>query len=124
MNLRPPNMTQQQGGANLDGQWRALHAAAEQVQALAGKEAGSVWPNATPAEIQHFPEAVATLTGGRRRLVEEGLADLVAIMEPGLAALLAVHERGGNAAIPARALWHEFVSARAMLVAVAMDQAA
>ena len=41
-----------------------------------------------------------------------------------LAALLSVQERGGNASVPARALWQEFASARDMLVAVAFDQTA
>ncbi len=122
MNLGPPTMNPQSHGASLDGQWRALHAAADAVQALAGHGASSTAPTATAEQLRGFPVAAAALTGGRRRLVEEGLADLVAIMEPGLAALLSVHERGGHAAIPAQALWQEFVSARAMLLWLAFDQ--
>ena len=118
-------MTPQAGGAalaSLEAQWRALHAAADAVQALAGAESAG---QAVPLDqLQHFPEAVVALSGGRRRLVEDGLSDLVAIMEPGLAALLSVQERGGNASVPARALWQEFASARDMLVAVAFDQTA
>ena len=126
MNLHPPSMNPQESGTalvRLESQWRALHAAAEAVLVLAGTGSEPAAITARSPELRHFPTAVAALTGGRRRLVEEGLADLVAIMEPGLAALLSVHDRGANAAIPAQALWHEFVSARAMLVAVALDQA-
>ena len=122
MNLGPPTLNPQADGASLDGQWRALHAAADAVKALAGNAASTAAPPATAAQLRGFPVAAAALTAGRRRLVEEGLADLVAIMEPGLAALLSVHEGGGNAAIPAQALWQEFVSARAMLLWLAFDQ--
>ena len=118
MTFRPPSTSPAQGGttlASLESQWRALNAAAESVLVLAGSAGGSVTPTVNPAELRHFPTAVAALTGGRRRLVEDGLADLIAIMEPGLAALLAV--------VPAQTLWHEFVAARAMLVAVAFDRA-
>jgi len=104
--------------ARLERQWAAINAAAEAVLGLAG----SAFQVASPEPLPHFPKAVAALTGARKRLVEDSLGDLVAIMEPGLAALLAVHERGGNAAVPAQALWHEFASARAMLVAIALDQ--
>ena len=126
MTFRPPSTSPAQGGttlASLESQWRALNAAAESVLVLAGSAGGSVTPTVNPAELRHFPTAVAALTGGRRRLVEDGLADLIAIMEPGLAALLAVHERGASAVVPAKTLWHEFVAARAMLVAVAFDRA-
>ena len=121
MNFRPPNMIPQDNGAalaDLESRWRALRAAADAVLMLSGEP---IQPG-MPADLRHFPTAIAALTGGRRRLVDEGLSDLVAIMEPGLAALLAVHERGGNVAVPAKALWHEFVSARDMLVAITLDQ--
>ena len=122
MNLRPPNMSPHPGGSSLEvleGQWQALHAAAEAGVALTG--AG---PETPTAQLRQFPAAVSALAGGRRRLVEEGLADPGAIMDPGLAAQLSVHERGGAAVAPAQALWQEFVSARALLMAVAIDQPA
>jgi len=59
-----------------------------------------------------FAAAIALCTDSRRRLADNAVADLSAIMESGLSALLAGHQRGGNTRPAAKALWREYVSAR------------
>lgn len=87
--------------------WAALHDAAGAVAALAG-----IAPEKADPAVRAFPGRVRD-SGGRRFVpVEQGIADIAAIMQPGLAALLAVRARGQDAAAPALALWHEFLSAR------------
>lgn len=108
--------------ASLERRWLAVHAAASAVQSLTQGGPRSAATNPVPAELRDIPAAVSTLSGARRQMAEDGIADLVAIMEPGLSALLAVHERGGDTAVPAQALWQEFVSARTVLVALALDR--
>jgi hypothetical protein len=125
MNAPPPNFAASPFGsphAVLERQWRALHEAAAAVAALAGRGPRSVSPDPVPFELRGFPSQVGMLVGARRQLVEEGLADLVAIMEPGLTALLCVHERKADTTVPAQALWQEFMSARGALVALAQDR--
>ena len=91
--------------------WAALHDAANAVAALAGLAAEKPDPS-----VRGFPGRVRD-SGGRRFVpVEQGVADIAAIMQPGLAALLAVRARGQDATAPALALWQEFHAARAAVM--------
>ena len=93
--------------------WAAVHEAAAAVGELAGEP-----PEFRKPEVRNFP-AIMRDTGGWRFVVaQEGVDDLAAIMEPGLTALLALHGRGVPTLAPAQALWHEFQSARAALLAL------
>ena len=93
--------------------WSALHDAVTVVGMLAGLAAEPTRP-----EIRNFPAVMRDAGGWRRELAEQGIDDLLAVMEPGLAALLAVHARGISPAAPALALWQEFHTARAALLAL------
>lgn len=91
--------------------WAALHDAANAVAVLAGLAADKPDPS-----VRGFPGRVRD-SGGRRFVpVEQGVADIAAIMQPGLAALLAVRARGQDATAPALALWQEFHAARAAVM--------
>ena len=93
--------------------WGALHEAAGIVAALAGAA------DAAPAaDIAAFPAALRSLRGWRRTMVEQGIEDIAQIMETGIAALLSARESGAPCAAPARALWDEFLAARAGLIAL------
>lgn len=98
----------------IGAKWAALQEAGAVVCALAGEE-----PAKSSAEIRNFPAMIRDAAPGHRALAENGIDDLVAMMEPGIAALLAVNARGIDATHAARALWREFVSARAALLALA-----
>lgn len=91
--------------------WAALHQAGDVAAVLADLPAQTL-----PAELHEFPAIIHAAGGWRRRLAEQGLDDLVAVMEPGLAALLAIHGRGADPTAPARALWDEFHAARTALL--------
>lgn len=93
--------------------WSALHDAAAVVATLAG-QAGNGMSN----EMRAFPTVMHDAGGWRQVLAGQGIDDLAAIMEPGLAALLAAHARGADTSAPALALWEEFLSARAALLAL------
>ena len=95
-------------------QWAALHDAADAVAQLAGI---SPAPHAGAAA---FASALREAPHWRRKLVDQGVQDLSAMMEPGLVALISVHGVGRDAAVPAMALWHEFVAARDALVATVL----
>lgn len=94
--------------------WSALHDAAGITGTLAGIAAEPM-----RAEMRNFPALMRDAGGWRRERAEQGIDDLVAIMEPGLTALLAVNARGINPAVAAMALWQEFHAARAALLALA-----
>lgn len=95
--------------------WSALHEAAATVGRLAGLPGEPVRP-----EVRNFPALLQDAGGWRRNLAQQGIDDLVAIMEPGLAALLAAHARGANPTAAARALWQEFIAARDAVLAIAV----
>jgi hypothetical protein len=97
----------------IGAKWAALQEAGAVVCALAGEE-----PAKSSAELRNFPAMIRDAGPGRRALAENGIDDLVAMMEPGIAALLAVNARGIDATHAARALWREFVAARASLLAL------
>lgn len=103
-----------QASANtMSMRWAALHDAAGVVALLAGITAEPMKP-----EVRNFPAVMRDAGGWRRNLAEQGIADLSAVMEPGIAAILAVQARGANPAAAALALWHEFLAARAALLAL------
>ena len=102
------------GTAAIDREWEVLREAGLAVAAVI---APAALPE--PAEPLAFPPALNTATGWRKVMIEQGLSDLIAMMEPGLSALLEVHARGGDASAPALALWQEFSKARLALVALA-----
>jgi hypothetical protein len=93
--------------------WTAVHDAAAAVGELAGEP-----PEFRTPEVHNFPAIMRDAGGWRFIVAQEGVDDLAAIMEPGLTALLALHGRGVPTLAPAQALWHEFQSARAALLAL------
>jgi hypothetical protein len=106
------------GGSDTDSVikgWDALHQAAAAVAMLAGVPAESL-----ASEMQAFGAKLTQAPHWQRDAVRQGIEDLAAIMEPGLAALIAVHSGGRDPAVPARALWREFVGARDALLAAAL----
>ncbi len=98
-------------------QWAALREAASVVAMLAGQDVRD-----TAAQHLAFPGAVHRAPARRRKLIEQAIGDLVAMMEPGVAALLSIHERGGQTHAAAQALWQEFVAARGGLLALVPPQ--
>ncbi len=100
----------------LNIRWLALHDAAAPVARLAGLAPAPMGP----AE-RMFPAALRELGGWRRALAEQGIDDLSAVLQSGIVALLAVHARGAAPTAAARALWDEFLSARAGLLGLAAD---
>lgn len=99
------------GSDAIGAKWRALNDAATAVAAAAKLRCDAMEPVA-----QGFPDAINALGGWQRAQVEQGLDDLVAIMEPGVAALLALHQRGADCTAPAEALIGEFNRARGALL--------
>ena len=93
--------------------WSALHDAAAVVGRLAG-----LAPEPRKPEVRNFPAIMRDCGGWRHDLACEGVDDLAAVMEPGLSALLATRARGISPAPAALALWQEFLSARAALLAL------
>lgn len=107
-----------QGAANaLSMKWSALHDAAATVALLAGIEA-----QAMTQKVRAFPVSLRDAPPATRDLAEDGIADIAAILEPGLSALIAAHARGASAQAAAAALWHEFLSARDALMALAASR--
>jgi len=107
-----------QGAANaLSMKWSALHDAAETVALLAGIEG-----KAMTQEARAFPLTLRDASPSARALVENGIADIAAVMEPGLSALIAAHARGANPQAAAAALWDDFIGARDALMALAASQ--
>lgn len=94
--------------------WATAHEAVEAVSFIAGMA-----PAEHGAEIWNFPEAIRQCAGWRRDLAEQGVEDLIAMLEPGVTALLAVHDSGADARPAAMALWQEFQTARDALIALA-----
>ena len=93
--------------------WAALHDAAAVVSTLAGLQ-----PEMRKPEIRNFPAIMRDTGGWRYELAKQGVDDLSSFMEPGLAALLAVSARGVSPVPAALALWQEFVTTRAALLAL------
>lgn len=69
-------------------------------------------------QVRNFPALLRDCPAWRRRLVENAVADLAAVMEPGLSALLAISARGADARPAARALWAEYQAARSAILAL------
>ena len=122
MNALPPSLIPAAGARPAFGQapagalsrkWAALQDAANVVAALAGLE-----PERATAEIRNFPALMRDAAAWRRDLADRGIEDMAAMMEPGIAALLGVNARGASPAPAAQALWHEFVEARAAVLAL------
>lgn len=97
--------------------WTALHDAAAVVAALAG-----IPQQPLAAGLRDFSGAVANAPQFLRELAQQGVEDLTAIMQPGLAALIAVRSRGGDATVPAAALWQEFTASRDALLAMVLPR--
>lgn len=105
--------------ANASGtsmRWAALCEAGQVVAMMAGVE---VEP--PTREIRDFPASVGECEPWRRKLADNGCADLAAVMEPGLSALLAINARGADCRPAALALWNEFVAARSALLALLLS---
>ena len=76
-------------------------------------------PNESPdRQLRNFPVLMRDCVAWRRELADNAVADLAAVMEPGLAALLAINARGADPRAAARALWQEFVHARAAILSL------
>lgn len=124
MNAIPPDLGLPSGNSGssphgpmapaLDHQWSVLRNVGLAIAALIEP---AQRPNAE--EPLDFPQALNAATGWRKVMIEQGLSDLIAMLEPGLCALLEVHARGGEASAAALALWQEFSAARAALVTLA-----
>ncbi len=97
--------------AAVEAKWRALQKVASAVADLAG-----IGADAPGTVLPDFPGMLAHASGWRRNLAEDGLDDLIAIVEPGAGALLATHARGHDATPAATILWREIVLARASLL--------
>ena len=93
--------------------WAALGEAGAIVAALAGLEAER--PDRT---TRNFPVLMRDCPPWRRQVAENMVADLAAVMEPGIAALLSVNARGADPRPAARALWREYATARAAILAL------
>tara|TARA_E500000305_G_C3973443_1_gene213122 strand:+ start:227 stop:598 length:372 start_codon:yes stop_codon:yes gene_type:complete len=91
--------------------WTALVDAGNALALLAGTR-----DDAANRPARDFAAALAQCPAPRRRLADNAVADLAAIMESGLSALLAGQQRGGNTQPAARALWREYVNARDSLL--------
>lgn len=122
MNAVPPSMTPGSAARAAFGQaatntsslkWAALQDAANVVAVLAGLE-----PERTTPEIRNFPALIREAAQWRRELAERGIEDLSATMEPGIAALLGINARGADSRSAALALWREFCTARAAILAL------
>lgn len=90
--------------------WSALQDAAAVVARLAGVT--------RPPHARDPRAALERAQGWRRQALGQALDDLCAIMEPGIAALLAVRAAGGDARVPALALWREYEAAERGLLAM------
>ncbi|WP_253185977.1 hypothetical protein [Novosphingobium sp. NDB2Meth1] len=118
MASRPPSHDANRTGARpaasqMAVKWTAVHEAAAAIGELAG-----IAPEYRSPEVRNFPAIMRDTGGWRMRLAEQGVDDLAAILEPGLAALLALHGSGAPAGAAALALWQEFHTARAGLLAL------
>ena len=103
-----------QSAANASSlKWAALQDAAKVIAALSGLEP----EHATP-QVRNFPALMREAEPWRRELADRGIEDMTAVLEPGIAALLGVNARGASPRPAALALWHEFVEARAALLAL------
>jgi hypothetical protein len=103
----------QASGNALSMTWAALHDAASVVCTLAG-----IPPEVRKPEVRNFPAIMRDTGGWRYDLAKQGVDDLASFMEPGLTALLAVSARGISPVSAAQALWFEFVTTRAALLAL------
>lgn len=118
MAARPPSHDANRTGARpaasqMAVKWMAVHEAAAAIGELAG-----IAPEYRSPEVRNFPAIMRDTGGWRMRLAEQGVDDLAAILEPGLAALLALQGSGTPAGAAALALWQEFDTARAGLLAL------
>ena len=113
MNLHPHPTPARASASGTSLRWSALCEAGLVVAMLAGIEA-----EPPDRAVRSLPALLRDAEGWRRELADGAIADLAAMMEPGLAALLAINARGQDCRVPAQALWHEFVAARAAIIAL------
>lgn len=92
--------------------WAALDEAGKVVSMLAGVT------DAADKQIRNFPALIRDAEPWRRELAAHGCADMAAVMEPGISALLAINARGADCKPAAEALWQEFTTARAAVLAL------
>lgn len=128
MTAVPPSTTPDSGPAtperraadDFGRKWAVLHDAAGVVAALAGREA-----EGPGAGMPGLPALMRDAAAWRRDLAAQGIDDMTAMMQPGIAALLEVNAGGADPRPAAQALWREFASARAAVLAlVGPDEAA
>lgn len=93
--------------ATLAVRWASLHDQAAEIGRYAAL-AGEPFTD----ELARFPARIADAGSAVEGLAEQGLDDILAMIEPGLAALRALSARGQETTAPALALWREFHAAR------------
>lgn len=93
--------------------WAALSEAGKVVAALAGVEGEK-----SSRQVRNFPVLMRECPEWRRKLADNGVADLAAIMEPGISALLAINARGADPRPAARALLREYTMAREAILSL------
>lgn len=95
------------GASTTTLRWAALVDAGNALALLAGTR-----DNAPDMPAGEFAALLAGCPAWQRRLADNAVADLAAIMESGLTALLAGHQRGADTRPAAMALWREYIAAR------------
>ena len=113
MNLHPHPAPARAPASGSSLRWAALCEAGLVVAMLAGIEA-----EPPDRAVRNLPAQLRDAEGWRRDLADGAIADLAAVMEPGLAALLAINARGSDCRAAAQALWREFTTARAAIIAL------
>ena len=96
----------------LDAKWGTLQEVAALVANLAGIQ------DTRPPDARDFIRQLGQTSGWRRNLAENGIDDLVAVIEPGVAALLSLRDKGIDTRPAALALWQEVEDATATLIAL------
>lgn len=92
--------------------WKAIHASAAEVAALAG-----LAPEKSEGAITDFPAHCTEAGEWQRSMARQGIDDIEAMLRPGLIALRTIAARGGDTTAAALALWREFYSARGAILA-------
>lgn len=103
--------------AEIAARWASLH---DTGQAIATKAALAREPFSP--ELASFPDRISQSSTAQMQLALWSLEDIDAITQPGLTALNTIEARGQDVTAPALALWREFHSARAAVMALCEDQ--
>ena len=102
--------------SSFEARWSDLHAKASQLARMA-----QLSPEPLTGTLASFPERITRAPTPRRELARQGVEDIEAMLRPGLAALETLRRRGNAANAPALALWRQFYTARASVLALVGD---